>query len=508
MCRPTNPLTRTDPPVSPLDQHVTPTLSPSRPHAPAATGMSTRERLILAVLLTASFTLAVDFSILNVALPAIGTDVGFSLENLQWVATSFALCAAGFTLLFGRVADLFGRRRLFLLGIAVLGVSSLTGGLAASPDVLIAARVAQGIATAMVTPAALSLLTTAFPEGPRRARALGLNGALMAAGFTTGAILGGMLTDLLSWRWAFYINVAVAVVVLAIAPVVLTESRPERRPRLDVPGAVSVTLGLLAIVYGLTVAAEESWGEPVALLSLLAGGVLLVLFWAVERRVKEPLVPFSVLTRRAVGWGNFAGLMAFVTETSLVFLLTLYLQEVLGYSPLEAGMAFAVLGAGTVIGGLLAPKLIAAVGTKPAIVGALLVQAAATGSMVFLGTSSGFIALILVATFIGGIANLVAIVGFMVTVTTGVPDQEQGLATGLATMSQQVGITMGIPIMSAITTATIHAGGATASTSVLTGLTVAIGFNAALCLMTALLAQTFLRTSGMSNDSDPVELAA
>ena len=475
--------------MSHLDEHPTP---------PVDAPLDTRQRLTLTVLLTASFTLAVDFSILNVALPAIGSDVGFTLENLQWVATSFALCAAGFTLLFGRVADLFGRRRLFLLGMVVLGASSLIGGLATTPSVLIAARVAQGIATAMVTPAALALLTTAFPVGPRRARALGLNGALMAAGFTTGAILGGVLTDLLSWRWAFYINVAVAVFVLAIAPAVLTESRPARRPRLDVPGAVCVTTGLLAIVYGLTVAGEESWQEPTALLSLLAGAALLVLFWAVEKRVREPLVPFSVLTRRTVGWGNFVGLMAFATETSLVFLLTLYLQEVLGYSPFAAGLAFAVLGAGTVTGGLLAPKVIAARGNRQAIVGALVVQAAATGSMVFLGTSSGYIALILVVTFIGGVANLVAIVGFMVTVTTGVPDREQGLATGLATMSQQVGIAMGIPIMSAIATATVHAGGPTAPTGILTGLTVAIGANAALCLGTALLAHTFIRMPSAS----------
>ena len=170
-----------------------------------------RERLILVVLLTASFTLAVDFSILNVALPTIGADVGFSLGDLQWIATAFSLCAAGFTLFFGRIADLFGRRRLFLVGIAVLGISSLVGGLAGAPWVLIVARVAQGLATAAVTPAALSLLTTSFPEGPVRDRALGLNGALMAAGFTTGAILGGVLTELLSWRWAFFVNVAVAV---------------------------------------------------------------------------------------------------------------------------------------------------------------------------------------------------------------------------------------------------------------------------------------------------------
>ena len=456
--------------------------------------MSTRERLTLAVLLTASFTLAVDFSILNVALPAIGADVGFSLENLQWVATSFALCAAGFTLLFGRIADLFGRRRMFLFGMVLLGVSSLIGGIASTPAVLIGARVAQGLATAMVTPAALSLLTTAFPEGPRRARALGLNGALMAAGFTTGAILGGVLTDLLSWRWAFYINVAVAVVVLVIAPTVLTESRPERRPRLDVPGAVTVTFGLLAIVYGLTVAGEESWQHPTALLALGAGVVSVLVFWKVEKRVSEPLVPFSVLGRRTVGWGNFAGLLAYVTETSLVFLLTLYLQEVLGYSPLAAGLAFAVLGAGTVVGGLVAPKVIAAVGTKQAIVGGLIVQAVATGSLVFLGTASGFLALLLAATFIGGVANLVAIVGFMVTVTTGVPDHEQGLATGLATMSQQVGITLGIPVMSAIVAATLNAAGATSGDTILAGLTVAIGVNAALCLLNAVLMQTFLRT--------------
>jgi MFS family permease len=428
--------------------------------------MTRRQRVVLILLLSASFTLAVDFSILNVALPEIGASVGFALEHLQWISTVFALCAAGFTLLFGRIADLFGRRRLFLVGMAVLGVASLVGGLATSPSVLLAARVAQGLATAAVIPAALSLLTTSFPEGPLRSRALGLNGALMAAGFTTGAILGGVLTDVLSWRWSFFINVPVALAVLVVAPFVLSEARPAGRVRLDVPGAVLVTLGLLAVTYGLTVSL------PV----LVPGAVLLVAFVLVERRVAAPLVPMPVLRRRTVGWGNLAGLLAFATETSLVFVLTLYLQEVLGYSALAAGLSFAVLGVGTVLGGVVGPRVIGWLGSVRAIVVGLLVQAAATVSLVAVGLPGSWLWLVLVATFVGGVANLVAIVGFMVTTTSGLPDKEQGLATGIATMSQQVGITMGIPIMSAVV----------AQSALLDGVTTAIAVNAGLCLAGAL----------------------
>ncbi len=442
-----------------------------------------RQRVVLALLLSASFTLAVDFSILNVALPVIGSDVGFSLENLQWIATSFALCAAGFTLLLGRVADLFGRRRLFLGGMALLGIASLVGGLAVNSEMLLAARVAQGLATAAVTPAALSLLTTSFPEGPVRDRVLGLNGALMAAGFTTGAILGGVLTDLLSWRWAFFINVPVALAVLIVAPVVVAESRPAERPRLDVPGAITVTLGLLAIVAGLTRAGEESWTDPTALGMLVVGVLLLVAFWIVEKRVADPLVPVSILSRRSVAIGNLAGLLAFVTETSLVFLLTLYLQKVLGYSALAAGLSFAVHGIGTVLGGIIGPRVIGAVGNRNALVIGFLVQAAATLPLAFIGPDSFWIYPILVATFVGGVANLVAIVGFMVTATSGLPDGRQGMATGLATMSQQVGITMGIPIMSAIVVA--RSGGAEDPASVLGGVTTAILVNGALCVASA-----------------------
>ncbi|NJP94354.1 MFS transporter [Nonomuraea sp. FMUSA5-5] len=464
---------------------------------PATTGqapspqLTGRLRVVLAVLLVAQFMLAVDFSILNVALPAIGDDLGFSLGGLQWIATAFALCAAGFTLFFGRIGDLVGRKRIFLGSLALLGVASLAGGLAPTPEILILARVAQGLATAAATPAGLALLTTSFPEGPLRQKALGLNGALMSAGFTAGAVLGGVLTDLLSWRWAFLINVPVALVVLLVAPAVIAESRPAGRPRLDLPGALSVTLGLLGIVYGLTQAGEHGWTHPLALTGLLAGAALLVVFHRVERRAAEPLVPLHVLRRPTVAWGNLLGLLAFVTETSLVYLLTLYLQKTLGFSALAAGLSFGVLGLGTVAGGLLAPKVIARTSTATVLIGGGLLQTAATAVLLLMGGTSASMGLLLPATFLGGVGNMLVIVGFMVTATTGLPDHQQGLATGLASMSQQIGITMGTPIMSAIVTAAT--GGVVTAGAVLHGVTVAIAVNAALVLAGVLIAALFLR---------------
>ncbi|MFI2651697.1 MFS transporter [Micromonospora fulviviridis] len=455
--------------------------------------MTGQLKLVLAVLLVAQFMLAVDFSILNVALPAIGDGLGFSLANLQWIATSFALCAAGFTLFFGRIGDLVGRKRIFLGSLGLLGAASLVGGLATSPVLLIVARVAQGLATAAAAPAGLSLLTTSFPEGPLRQKALGLSGALMSAGFTTGAILGGVLTDLLSWRWAFFINVPVALAVLLIAPSVIQESRPTDRPKLDLPGALSVTLGLLGLVYGLTQAGEHGWTDPHAMTGLTVGVLLLMVFCFIEGRVIQPLVPLRVLRRRSVVWGNVLGLLAFVTETSLVYLLTLYMQKTLGFSALLAGISFGVLGLGTVAGGLLAPKAIAKTSTLTVLVAGGLIQTTFTAALFFLGTSTpSSMALLLPATFFGGVGNMLVIVGFMVTATSGLPDKEQGLATGLATMSQQVGITMGTPIMSAIVTAATM--GAATAAAVLDGVTTAIAVNAALVALGVLIAAVFLRT--------------
>jgi len=455
--------------------------------ATAAPRMTTRQRVAVVVLLTANFTLAVDFSILGVALPHIGADLGFTTANLQWIVTAFALSAAGFTLFFGRVADLFGRRRLFLLGILLLGVSSLVAGLAGEPVTLLAARVGQGLATAMVTPAALSLLTTMFDEGPARARVLGLGGALMAAGFTTGAALGGVLTGAVSWRWAFFINVIVAILVLAVAPFVLKDKRAEHRPRLDTPGAITVTLALVALVYGITTAGESGWGSPLAWGPILAAVVLFVIFMAIESRVAEPLVAPALLKRPNIAWGNFAGLLAFATETSLVFPLTLYLQETLGFNAVTTGLIFAWLGIGTVLGGLIAPKIIGRINSKNAIVIGFIIQGAATLPLAFVTESSGWVIPLLAVTFIGGVANLVAIVGYIVTSTAGVAPEQQGLATGLITMSQQVGITLGTPVMAALVTAFAT------STALLPGIQVAIGVNAVVCLASAVLVAAFLR---------------
>lgn len=460
----------------------------AHPQRAAGERLTGRRLLVLTVLLVAQFMLAVDFSILNVALPAIGTDLKLSFGNLQWISTLFALGAAGFTLLFGRLADVVGRRRLFLVGLAVLGAASLAGGLAVDPAMLLAARVLQGLATAAVTPAGLSLLTSSFPEGPLREKALGLNGALMSAGFTTGAILGGVLTDLLSWRWSFFINVPVAALVLIVAPAVLKESRPGERPKLDVPGAISVTLGMLAVVLGLTRAGQRGWGDGVALLSLGIGVLLLVAFYGIEHRASAPLLPVRVLRRRSVVWGNVAGMIAFVTETSLVFLLTLYLQKVLGFSPLAAGLSFGVLGLGTVTGGVTAARVINKIGSKATLITGGVVQAVATAALIGLGEQHGWLSLLLVATFIGGVGNMLVIVGFMVTATSGLADDEQGMATGLTTMSQQVGITMGTPIMSAVATAGVGAGAA----QVLHGITNAILVNSLIVVAGALAAALFL----------------
>ena len=400
-----------------------------------------RQRLVAFLLLGASFMLAADFSILNVALPQVGAAVGLGFSSLPWIATAYAVPAAGFTLLFGRIADLFGRRRMFLTGIALLAVSSILGGLATNGVMLLTARAMQGVACAISIPAALALLITSFSDPRQRARVLGLNGSLSAGGFTVGALVGGTLVGALSWRWAFLINVPTALLILLVTPFVVRPSRAPAGVKLDVPGAVSVTLGLLAFAFGAT---------NRNLYALFGGLVLLVLFWLIELRAKAPLAPVSILSRSTVKWGNLASLIVFSLETARIFLMTLYLQEVLRLSPVTTGLAFGVPGLAAVAAGIFAGRFIARYGARKVLAVGMLVQTGVNVPLFLLGTGQAWVWVVIVALFIGFFGHVTAIVALTVTATSELPDSEQGLATGLVTLTQQIGPTIGVPVLSAI----------------------------------------------------------
>lgn len=453
-----------------------------------------RARAVLLVLLGAQFLVSVDFSILNVALPSIGRGLGISVGSLQWVATTFALPAAGFTLLFGRVGDLVGRRRIFVAGLSLLAASSLVGGFATAPSVLLVARALQGLATAMTVPSAMALLTTSFPEGPARNRALGLSGALLSGGFTVGALIGGVLTDTLSWRWAFLLNVPVAVAIIAVTPALIRESRARERARMDVPGAVTVTAGLLAFVLGVSEAGHRGWTDPFALGAMVLGLILLMLFFGIESRAAAPLAPVWILARPEVKWGNFGGLLVFSMESSVVYLMTLYLQDVLGYSPLVTGAVFGVPGVAAVVAGIVAHRIIGRAGARRVLVGGLTVQALANVALLATGNDRGAgLTIIMVALGFGFFGHVTGIVAYVVTATSGLPDADQGLATALSTLTQQVALTVGIPILSSVVAARAAGGDATAPAhALIDGVHTALVVDVAITLTGALLIAVLL----------------
>ncbi|MFE3376250.1 MFS transporter [Streptomyces anulatus] len=428
---------------------VTP-LPPARPGAgpPRLTG---RARLVLFVLCAAQFMVALDFSVLNVALPVLGKDLGLSTTGLQWAVTAFALPSGGFLLLFGRIADLFGRRRLFLIGLTLFGAASLLATLAWDPASFLAARALQGLGAAVIVPTGMSLLTTTFPEGPLRDRALGISGTLMSLGFTVGMVAGGVLTETLGWRSTMGLLAVASVVVLVPAPRVLAESRTTDRQRLDVPGAVSVTGGLLALIYALSTAAERGFGGVDVLVTLVLGVALLSAFVVVESRSAAPLVSLPMLRRRTVAFGNLGGLVTFSMMSTVVFVLTLYLQEVLDLSPFSTGLVFGVQGVLSVVAGMYAPKLIGRIGARRTLALSLLGQGLFIGALLGLGSDTGAL-LATAAVSLSSMFHLGAIISYGLIVTSGVPNEEQGLATGLVTTTQQVGLTVGIPLLGVLAT--------------------------------------------------------
>jgi MFS family permease len=442
-----------------------------------------RARLVLFVLCAAQFMVALDFSVLNVALPELGRDLGLGPSSLQWAVTAFALPSGGFLLLFGRIADLYGRRRLFLTGLAVFGAASLLATFAWDPASFLAGRALQGLGAAVIVPTGMSLITTTFPEGPQRERALGISGTLLSLGFTVGMLLGGVMTDTLGWRSTMGLLALFTLVVLPLAPGLLIESRTPLRPRLDVPGAVTVTGGLLAVIYALSTAADRGFGGADVIVTLVAGVALLTAFAVVETRSPAPLVSLPMLRRRTVAFGNLGGLVTFSMMSTVVFVLTLYLQETLGLPAYVTGLVFGVQGVLSVIAGTLAPRIIGRFGAPRVLVFSLAGQGLFVAALLGLGTQSGAL-LATVGVSLASMCHLGAIISYGLTVTSGVPDGEQGLATGLVTTTQQVGLTVGIPLLGVL---------ATTRESLFEGIRTVLAIDAVVVLGTALVVAAALR---------------
>ena len=463
---------------------------------PTAAKLSVRARLVLFLLCAAQFAVALDFSILNIALPSLGRDLHMAQANLQWGMTAFALPSGGFLLLFGRIADTVGRRKVFITGLSLFTASSVLATLAWSPAVFLAGRALQGLGAAAIVPAGMALLTTTFKEGPERDRALGIMGSLMALGFTFGMVLGGVLTETLTWRSTMALNVVMGLLVLVGAPLLLTESRNEVRQRIDVPGAITVTGGLLALIYGLSTAAESGFGDASVIGSLVAAVALLGAFFVIESRTEQPLVSLRILRRPSVAFGNLAGLTTFSMMSAVIFLGTLYLQQVNGLSPVTTGLIFGVLGIACAITGNVAPRVVARIGAVRTLVGGLLLQGALTAVLLTIGHGSGGTWVFTVAGSVAAVGHLSSIVAYSVTATSGLPDEEQGLATGLVTTTQQVGLTVGIPLLSAVASArsdALRSAGRSVAEATLGGVRVGLGVDAVLIVLLALVVGFGLR---------------
>src|SRR5918998_805435 len=324
-------------------------------------------RWIGLILLCASqFIVVLDASIVNVALPSIGEGLSFSQDNLAWVVNAYVLTFGGFLLLGGRLADLVGRRRVFISGLVLVAVASLVAGFAANEGQLIAARAAQGLGAAIISPAALSIVTNTFSDGAERNKALGAWGAVAGAGGAAGVLFGGILTDGPGWEWVLWINVPVALIVAALAPRLILESRSESATRhFDTAGAVSVTAGLSVLVYALVDANDAGWASTQTILLLALSAALIAAFVAIELRSEAPLVPFRIFRLRTLTGANVVGLLVGASLFSMFFFITLYMQQVLDYSPIEAGLSYLPLSVAFILSAGIASVLVTRIGFKP-----------------------------------------------------------------------------------------------------------------------------------------------
>jgi EmrB/QacA subfamily drug resistance transporter len=408
----------------------------------------------LALICAVQFMVVLDIAIVNVALPSIQEDLGFSQENLQWVISAYALVFGGFLLLGGRLADIVGRRAVFVGGLVVFTVGSLLCGFAWSDEALIGARAIQGLGAAAITPAALAILTRTFTEGRERNIALGAWGAVGGFGAAAGVLLGGILTDLLAWEWIFWVNVPVGLVALVLAPILLSESREAHGQSHDVPGAVLVTSGLLLLVLGITQGYSWGWTSARTIGVFAASAVLLGAFALWEQRQKDPLVPFSIFRLQTLTAANVAGFIMGTAMFSMFLMLTLYMQQVLAFSPIKTGLGYLAVAGTAVIWANVAAALVNRIGVKPALIfgmsmltlGLLYFTQVSVDGSYWADLFPGFLVL--------GVAIPFVFVPVTIAALAGTKPNEAGLASGLINTSQQIGGAVGIAILSTIAVST------------------------------------------------------
>jgi EmrB/QacA subfamily drug resistance transporter len=440
------------------------------------------------VIVAAQFMVVLDVAIVNVALPSIKTDLHFSQESLQWVITAYSIFFGGFLLLGGRLADLLGRRRLFMAGLLLFTVFSLLDGLAWSEGSLIVFRSIQGLGAAMLSPAALSILTTTFREGRERNLALGIWGAASGSGGAAGVLLGGALTSGLSWSWIFFINVPVGAAVIAVSPWLLRESRANLQHRhFDIAGAASITAGLMVLVYAMTRAAQHGWGTPETIGLLSAAAVLIVSFFAIEARSKAPLLPLRIFRLRTLTASNIAGLLMGGAIFSQFFLLTLYMQQVLHYSALKTGVAYIGLTVTIVAFSAVAQALVTRVGVRRILPAGLAFSTVALVLFARLPVHGNYFRDMFPAFLISGLGLALAFVPMSIGALTGVRQSDAGVASGLINTTQQIGGAIGVAIATTVaTTFTAHYVNGHSGVSAFSGPALTHGFEVAFYVLAAL----------------------
>jgi EmrB/QacA subfamily drug resistance transporter len=411
--------------------------------------------LALALLAATQFIIIIDASIVNVALPSIGKDLEFSQDNLSWVVNAYVLTFGGFLLLGGRLADYLGRRRMFIAGLVLFSVASLLGGLAQSEAWLIAARALQGLGGAIVSPAALSILTTTFAEGAERNRALGVWGAVAGAGGAAGVLLGGILTEWIGWQAVLFVNVPIGFLAAWLAPRLLLESRITDTDRVfDVPGAVTVTAGLSLLVFALVDAESAGWTSGATTARLAGAAALLVAFVVIELRTRKPLVPFTIFRLRTLRGANVSAMLTGMALFSMFFLITLYLQQVLGYSALKTGFAYLPLSLSIIVTAGVSSQLVTRVGFKPVLVAGCLITAVGLAWFTQISPDGSYVGDVLFPSMLAGVGLGASFVPVTIAAVTGTTADEAGLASGLINTTQQVGGALGLAILASIANTT------------------------------------------------------